>query len=170
MDLALAAILTALAAAIIGPLMLASVEVRRHDRQIEKRDEDLEEWIIFRHRRLLQRFQEIEEDANARGVAGGSTIPGGRVVAQTLLLYDYREELRQAHGFILDIEAEERWSHRIARVLRDRPVRQLTTPTRAERLVDYWSEGTARNALTWSLQDILGELPQRATSGARLAE
>lgn len=170
MDIVLAAILTALAAAIIGPLMAASVEVRRHDRQIEKRDEDLEEWIIFRHRKLLQRFQEIEEDANARGVTGGSTIPSGRIVAQTLLLYDYREELRQARAFVLDIEAEERWSHRVARALRRRPVRQLATPRQAERLIDYWSEGTSRNALTRSLQDILDELPQRATSRARTTD
>jgi hypothetical protein len=170
MDIAIAAILTALAAAIIGPLMLAAVEVRRHDRQIEKRDEDLEEWIVFRHRKLLQRFQEIEEDANARGVAGGSTIPSGRIVAQTLLLYDYREELRQARGFVLDIEAEERWSNRIARAMRRRPVRQLATPHRAERLIDRWSEGTARNAVTWSLQDILDELPRHATGRASAAK
>jgi hypothetical protein len=165
-DIALTALLTAVAAAVIGPLMLASVEVRRRDRQIETRDEDLEEWIIFRHRQLLQRFHEIEEDANARGVSKGSSVPAGRVVVKTLLLYDYREELRQAHGFVRDIEAEERWVHRIARILRRRPLRGLTTPERAERLVDYWSEGTARNALSWGLKDILDELPKRATHGA----
>jgi hypothetical protein len=85
MDIALAAVLTALAAAIIGPLMVASLEVRRRDRQIEKRDEDLEEWIIFRHRKLLQRFREIEEDANARGVSRGSTVPAGQDVASLRL-------------------------------------------------------------------------------------
>lgn len=42
-DLVLTAILGALATALIGPLMIASVEVRRHDRQIAERDEDLEE-------------------------------------------------------------------------------------------------------------------------------
>lgn len=166
MDIALTAVLTALAAAVIGPLMLAAVEVRRRDRRIERRDEDLEEWIIFRHRRLLQRFQEIEEDARAKGVDKGSSIPAGRAAVKTLLLYDYREELRQAHGFIRDIEAEERWSHRIARTLGRRPRKRLFTSQRAARLIDYWSEGTARNALTWSLQDILDELPSRATHGA----
>ena len=166
MAIVLTAVLTALAAAVIGPLMLASVEVRRRDRQIERRDEDLEEWIILRHRKLLQRFHELEEDARAKGVDRGSSIPAGKAVVKALLLYDYREELRQAHGFVRDIEAEERWSHRLARKLRQRPLGRLTTPQRATRLIDYWSEGTARNALTWSLQDILDELPKRATHGA----
>jgi hypothetical protein len=84
----------------------------------------------------------------------------------TIVLYEYREELRQARAFRLRLEAEERWTHGLIRRLRRRPLRDLVTPGRASRLVDFWSEGTERNALTWSLDDILSELPQRATSRA----
>ena len=52
MNLVLAAIFGALATAVVGPLMVASVEANRHDRQVKQRDEDLEEWIVSRHRRF----------------------------------------------------------------------------------------------------------------------
>jgi hypothetical protein len=167
MELVLAAIVGALATAVVSPLMLASVEVSRQDRQVAERDEDLEEWIVVRHRHLKRRWQEIARQAATVGVSEGGSIPAGRVAVQTELLYDYREELRRARSFVLRITVEERWTHRLARSLRRRPFPGLTTPLRAERLVDSWSEGTGRNALTWSLEDILQEeLPERATSRA----
>ncbi len=148
---------------------MASAEVDRRDRQIEERDQDLEEWIIVRDRRLKQRWNEIAERAAESGVARGGTIPAGRAVVQTELLYEYREELRTARNFVLRLEVEERWIHRVARRVKRQPFPTLTTPGRAERLIDYWSEGTARNALTWNLENILAELPQRATSKALAA-
>jgi hypothetical protein len=166
-DVVLGAIAGALAASVVGPLAVASLEIRRHDREIAERDEDLEEWIVVRHRRLLRRFKEIEEQAYAAGVAKGGAIPAGRVASQTILLYEYREELRQARNFRLRIAVEERWTHRLVRRLSRRPFPGLEVPGRAQRLVDYWSEGTERNALTWSLEDILGELSIRATSHAK---
>lgn len=165
MDVVLAAVFGALAAAVIGPLMIASVEVRRHDRQVVQRDEDFEEWIVIRHRDLKRRWSEIEQRARAAGVWQGGSVPAGRAAAQTELLYEYREELRKAQAFVRSIEVEERWTHRLVRVWHGR-FAELTTPTRAERLVDFWSEGTARNALTWSLDNILGELPARTPSRA----
>jgi hypothetical protein len=147
--------------------MAARADVRRHDRQIAERDEDLEEWIIVRHRKLKQRFSEITQQANAAGVSRGGTITAGQTAVRTELLYDYREELRQAHAFVLRIDADERWMHRAARRLpRRRAFPTLTTPTGATRLVDYWEDGTARNALTWSLENILAEPPQRPTDRA----
>jgi hypothetical protein len=146
--------------------MVAAVEVRRHDRQIAERDEDFEEWIVVRHRQLMQRWHEIASQAAAQGVASGGAIPGGRKATRTMLLYDYRDELRAAHNFVLRIDVEERWTHRLMRRLLRRPFPGLTTPTRAEHLVDYWNEGTERNALTWSLDDILKEIGPRAPSRA----
>jgi hypothetical protein len=165
-DVLIAAVLGALATAVIGPLMLASVEVRRHDEQVAERDDDLEEWIVVRDRALKRRWNEIEQQARAAGVEHGGSIAAGRVATQTQLLYEYREELRKARAFIRSIQIEERWTHRLVRVWHGR-VRPLTTPTRAERLVEFWYEGTAHNALTWSLDDILGELPARTPSRAR---
>lgn len=82
------------------------------------------------------------------------------------MLYEYREELRQARDFVLRIETEEWWPHALVRRIGRRGFPGLAKPREAERLVDYWSEGTDRNALTWSLADILAELPVRATSRA----
>jgi hypothetical protein len=163
----LVAILGALATATIGPLLAARAEVRRHDRQVAERDEELEEWIVVRHRKLTQRFHEINQQATAAGVQRGGAISADQQAVKAELLYEYREALRQANAFVLRIDADERWMHRIARRLpNSRHFPALTTPTRAARLVDYWEEGTARNALTWSLEDIVAELPLRATSKA----
>jgi hypothetical protein len=123
--------------------------------------------MIVRHREWLNRLKELEQRANAAGVLHGGTLPAGRAITGTLALYDYREELRQARNFVRNVAVEERWSHLVARKLARRPFPELTTPGRADRLVDYWSEGTARNALDWTLDDLLNELPQRATSRAR---
>jgi hypothetical protein len=64
------------------------------------------------------------------------------------------------------VAAEEWWPHALVRRIGRRPFPQLVTPEKALRLIDYWSDGTARNALTWSLDDILAKLPVRATSRA----
>ena len=167
MSLLLAAVLGALATGTIGPLLVASAETRRHDRQIAERDEDLEEWIVTRHRQRAQRLNQLHQQHQTAGVAQGGAPAQALVAVNTILLYEYREELRHAHAFRLRVEAEERWTHGLIRRLRRRPLRELVTPNRASRLVDLWSEGTERNALTWSLDDILSELPQRATSRAR---
>lgn len=167
MDLVLAAIFGALATAVVGQFVAASTEVSQHDWRVEERDRDLEEWIVFRHRQLKQRWHELEQQANAAGVGEGGTIPAGRAATQAILLYEYREELRKARSFVREIAVSESWAHRLVRWLKRQRFRSLTTPERAGRLIDYWSEGTARNALTWGLEDILNELPARATSRAR---
>ena len=167
MTFVLVAIVGALATATIGPLLAARAEVCRHDRQIAARDEDLEEWIVVRNRRLKQRFDEVRQQAASAGVARGGALAAAHKAVKTELLYEYREELRQARAFVLRIDADERWMHRAARRLpRRRAFPALTVPARAARLVDAWEEGTARNALTWSLEDILAEMPARATSHA----
>ena len=143
MTLLLAAVFGALATGTIGPLLVASAETRRHDR-----------------------LNELRQQHQAAGVAGGGAPAQALAAVNTIVLYEYREELRQARAFRLRVEAEERWTHGLIRRLRRRPVRDLVAPRRASRLVDFWSDGTERNALTWSLDDILSELPQRATSRA----
>lgn len=163
----LAAVFSAIATAVIPALMVASAEVRRHDRQVAERDEGLEEWVVVRHRELKRRWNELAEQAAVAGVSQGGAIPAGRVATQTELLYQYREELRKARSFVLSIAVEERWTHLLVRRFGRRQFPELLTPNRAERLVDFWSEGTARNALTWSLNDILDELPARTPSRAR---
>lgn len=167
MSVLLAAVFGALATATIGPMLIASAETRRHDRQIAERDEDLEEWIVTRHRQRTQRLNELRQQHQAAGVVQGGAPAQALAAVNTIALYAYREELRQARAFRLRVEAEERWTHGLVRRLRRRPLPDFSTPCRASRLVDVWSEGTERNALTWSLDDILSALPQRATSRTR---
>src|SRR5918992_1980618 len=128
MTLLLAAVFGALATGTIGPLLVASAETRRHDR-----------------------LNELRQQHQAAGVAGGGAPAQALAAVNTIVLYEYREELRQARAFRLRVEAEERWTHGLIRRLRRRPLRDLVTPRRASRLVDFWSDGTERNALTWSL-------------------
>jgi hypothetical protein len=125
---------------------------------------------VSRDRQLKQRWNEIVQQARANGVARGGTLPSARAKVQIQVLYDYREDLRDARDFVARIEVEERWTHRLLRYLRRQPFPQLTTPDRAAPLVEYWYEGTDRNALTWGLDDILGELPARTPSRALAPE
>lgn len=166
MEAIVAALLTLAGTLLLIPLTSAWIDVKRHDHQIAERDESLEEWLIIHHRALTQRFKEISQQAAAQGVSKGGSVPAGQTAVRTSLLYEYREEWRRARGFVLSVAAEEWWPHALVRRIGRRPFPQLVTPHKALRLVDYWSEGTARNALTWSLDDVLAELPVRATSRA----
>lgn len=167
LTLLLGAVFGVLVTTIAALVRSVPAEIDRHDLQIADRDHDLEEWMIYRHRRLTQRFQEILGQANESGVLKGTSVEAGIIATRTLLLYDYREELRQAGSFVRGVAVDERWAHRLVRKLRGKPFPDLTVPNRAARLVDYWQEDKARNALTWTLGDILDELPARATSRAQ---
>jgi hypothetical protein len=146
-----------LATVIASLLSAVPADIDRRDRQIGQRDQELEEWIVGHHRGLKRRFHELAEKANANGVGRGGTIPAGEVAVKTLLLYDYREELRRANSFVLDLEVAERWPHRLYRTVRRRPFPGLHIPGKSQPIVDYWLAGTAGNALTWGVEDILRE-------------
>jgi hypothetical protein len=146
-----------LATVVVSLLSAVPSDVDRRDRQIGQRDQELEEWIVGHHRGLKGRFHELAEQANANGVGRGGTIPAGEVVVKTLLLYDYREELRRANSFVLDLQVAERWPHRLYRTARRQPFPGLLTPGKSQPIVDYWLAGTAGNALTWGVEDIIRE-------------
>lgn len=153
----LGAIFGVLATVVVSLLAAVPADVDRRDRQIGERDQELEEWIVGHHRGLEQRFHELAQQANANGVGRGGTIPAGEVAVKTLLLYDYREELRRANSFVLDLEVAERWPHRLYRTARRQPLPRLYTPDKSQAIVDYWLKGTAGNALTWGVEDIIRE-------------
>jgi hypothetical protein len=158
MEIVLTAFVAALAGAIVGPLFAASVEVRQHDQQIRARDNDLEEWLVTRHREFRRRWNELQQQMNAAGILHGGAPTQARSKVGTIALYEYREALRQAHADRAQVVAREGWSHALIRRARRRALPELATPERAGALVGYWSEGTRGNALTWSLADITQEL------------
>lgn len=166
MELVLPAVIGAIVTTCVGALRVLWGEIRWHDLQVAERDDAIEEWIVIRDRQLQERWDEIVQQARAQGVARGGTLPSARAAVQTQVLYEYREELRKARSFVAQVAVEERWTHRLLRSLARRPFPQLTTPDRAEPLVEYWYEGTARNQLSWGLDDILRELPARTPSRA----
>lgn len=166
-------LLALIAAAFLGALTRSAVElfatvpveVRRHDRQVAERDRGLEEWIVVRHRQLQQRWNEIAQQAVAKGVERGGAPTQGRKTVSVMALYEWRDERREADDFVLRVEVEEGWPHALYRGLARRPFPSLDTPACAARLIDYWEEGTERNALLWSLDDILRELPEAPRTG-----
>lgn len=166
MDWILPALGGALITLVIGPLVIAWAEVRLHDEQVADRDEILEEWIVERNRDLKNNLRKLREKANADGVADGGTITAGQLAICTNLLYDYRAERRRASAFWLAVQVEERWTHRLLRRVRRRPFPDLDVPVRAAPLIELWGEGTRQNALTFSLDDILGEMQIRQPSRA----
>lgn len=169
MSLLSAALVGAFTTWVVGLLTAASVEIRRHDRQVTERDEDLEEWLVIRYRLYQRRMREVGQQIAANSPDAPNqpgTAKRSRRAVHTELLYELREEFRQADAFVLRVRVEERWSHGLVRWVLRQPFQTLRTPDRAARLIDYWQEGTERNALTWKLSDILAELPVRATSRA----
>jgi hypothetical protein len=156
--------LGALAVATVGPLFAAGLEVRRHDQRVRERDDDLEGWLVSRHRQFQQRLNELRQQQNAAGVLHGGAPAQARTATATIALYEYREALRQARADRARILADEAWSHRVTRWLRRRPLPELTTPERATRLLDHWAEGTDGNALTWALDDIIREIGERGVT------
>jgi hypothetical protein len=153
----LGAMIGVLATVLVGLLAAVPADVDRRDRQLTDRDQELEEWIIEHHRRLKARFHELAQKAIANGVDRGGTIPAGEAVTRALLLYEYRDELRRARSFVLGLEVTERWPHRLYRALRHQPLLQLRSPAKSQPVVDYWLKGTAGNALTWGVEDIIRE-------------
>lgn len=157
MEALLGAIIGVLATIVLGVVVRVPADVDRRDRQVADRDQQLEEWVIEHHRKLKQRFHELHEQAVVAGVDRGGAISAGQAVTRTLLLYDYRAELRNARAFVLAIEVEERSAHRLWRRLGRRPFLELTTPVRSEPILEFWLRGTQGNALTWTIEDIISE-------------
>lgn len=157
-------LLLLIAAAVVGglvaPLMAANAETRRHDRQVAELDEDLEEWLVIRHRQYRQRLNELRQDRAKMGADGGGAALQGRRATRVIALYDYREHRRQAEASRQRIAAEEGRPQAFVRRLTHRPFPVLYTPARARPLLEHWLQDTDGNALTWSLDDIVAELAE----------
>lgn len=159
MDLLLAAIFGALVTIVAGFLRSIPTEVDRHDQIVEDCDQVLAEWVVDKHRGLMQRFHELDQEAASRDLASNGTIRAGQSAARTLLLYEYRSELRSARKFCRTVEVEERSAHRFYRRFRGRPFPLLRTPAEATPVVLYWLDGLPTNPLTWSLADAAAAVP-----------
>jgi len=163
-DLLLAAILGAAITAVAGLLRSIPPEVDRHDQLIEECDQALAEWVVDKHRSLMQRFHELDQEAAVGDIASSNgAVREGQIAARTLLLYEYRSELRSARKFRRTVELEERSAHRLYRRLRERPFPLLRTPAEATPVVLYWLDGLATNPLRWSLADIVANVPSGQT-------
>jgi hypothetical protein len=152
---------TVVVTTVVTQMLGAWFDVRRHDRQVAERDDELGEWLVLRERRRQQRLNELSQQYNAAGVQAGGARAQGLRATNTIALYDYREQLRQARNFRLNLEVEERWSHRVLRWARRRPLPKLDTPARAAPLLGEWLAPTDGNVLTWSLDDVVAEVVRR---------
>ncbi len=127
---------------------------------VRARDGDLEEWLVARERERQQRLSKLQEDNRVKGVDRSQGLRRQQLAAvNTIALYEYRAEKRRAEAFRLQLEAEEGWQHQLLRKSRRSNLPSLNTPQRAQPLIDEWLRPTDGNALTWSLDDIVAELP-----------
>ncbi|HYH60269.1 MAG TPA: hypothetical protein VD766_00225 [Solirubrobacterales bacterium] len=160
MDLLLAAVFGALVTAVAVLARSIPAEIDRHDQLIEECDQSLAEWVVDQHRSLMQRFHELDQEAaSLEVVPSGGTIRAEQNAARTLLLYEYRSELRSARTFCRTVEVEERSAHRFYRRLRGRPFPLLRAPAEATPVVLYWLDGLPTNPLTWTLADAVAAVP-----------
>jgi hypothetical protein len=156
------AVLAAVLGAILGGLITAAfgaaADVRRHDQLVRERDASLEEWLITHNRKRIHRLNELRQLHAAAGALGSGAPAQALGKVNTIVLYKYRDELRQAEAFRLRVAADEGWQHGLVRRVTRKGLPELTRPRRAKPLIESWNEGTDHNALTWSLDDLLREI------------
>jgi hypothetical protein len=129
------------AGTVLTQLFAASRDVDRDDRLIADRDESLAQWVADQHVELKRQMHTVVQKANAAEVLGGGAVPAGHAVVKAKTLHLFRDQRTEARRFVADLEIEERWAHRLWRRVRDKPMRQLQTPARAEAVIEVWREG-----------------------------
>jgi hypothetical protein len=154
------AVVGVLLGAILTAMLVAATDVRRNNQQVRERDGELEEWLVARERERQQRLRKLHEDNRVKTGDRSEGLRRKQLAAvNTIALYEYRAEKRRAEAFRLQLEAEEGWQHQLLPKFRRSNLPGLNTPQRAQPLINEWLKPTDGNALTWSLDDIVAELP-----------
>lgn len=152
----LAATVGAIVASVVARLLVAGGDVKRHNRLVVEKDEDLAEWLIGRDRRLQNELDDARKRTLRDHPNYTQAVLDRLAATRTIALYEYREQLRAATAFRLRIDADERWTHAMIRKFRS-SLPAITTAVEAGPLLRDWMRGTGSNALTWSFEDLLDE-------------
>lgn len=114
------------------------LEIQSHDRAVQERDRDLEQWVADDHLRLKRQLARIVNDLAASGglSSGAAGVSLGQ--AKERALHAYRDQEAAAHRDLARIYDREGWAHLLYRRVRKRPQLCLTAPNRVRPVLDVW--------------------------------
>lgn len=153
----------------ISPALIAlatvPAQVRRHDRLIRERDEELALWVadddVLLDRKLAE---EIGELGKVPGLSPQHYPPALAQVKEGIL-QRYRDQERAAENRRAELRDDERWRHAVYRRLLRRPLPELETPQRAQPVLDEWRVDAEYQGHTAPVND-----PTRRTLDGALSE
>lgn len=160
-DLLTAALGGSLVAALTAAARAAGIpgDVRTHDAAIRDRDDQLATWVADRNYelqrectalRLLLGPQPAVLDDGAGGVSNWPAMAHQTdldiAAARGLAIHEYRDQERLARIDVAQLLAGEGWPHRVYRKLRRRSVPSLSTPSRAQRVLDSWRKQSSMSS------------------------
>lgn len=122
-------------------------EVRRNDRLLRDRDDDLATWVADTKPALDWRLKRIADKLAAREALRTGELNWSRGKAKEAVLHAYRDQEREANRFAAQIELRETWGHRAWRLVCRRSLPRLTAPARAEPVLDLWGEDATEDGL-----------------------
>jgi hypothetical protein len=113
-------------------------EVAAHDRRVTDIDTDLDRYIADEYVRLAFNLREIRFPGGEDSQVPKREISRECALAVVRSTQLYRDEETARTREMREMVASEGFSHRVWRRLTRRPVRVLTTPDRASRVLDKW--------------------------------
>lgn len=141
---AVGSLLTA-ALAVSGRLLAARREIDATDRFVADRDEDLASWVADRSLALERELAEKTEELNKENLfySGAHGVALARLKERAL--HEYRDQERQAQRDVAVANERETWMHAFWRGRRGRPFPSLSTPERAQPVLDTWRSSVTRH-------------------------
>jgi hypothetical protein len=137
------AVASALGVIVIQRLAKIPAEIRRHDRLIRERNEDLARWIADDDRALTRELDQIDERCNTQNLFYSSERMKQRVSARQEVLRRYRDQKTAADRYVANVADEESWPHVLWRRARKRPMPELEAPSTLRRVIGRWKESEA---------------------------
>lgn len=131
-------ILGGLAVAAVGVLVKIPSDIRRHDRLIAERNDDLALWLADEHQAFGWERRRIMNDLSARGALRSGERLYELALQKERALHQYRDQERQTRRFVAELEERETIAHAVFRVLLRRRFPELGTPRVARPLLDSW--------------------------------
>ena len=131
-----------------GRFFRARGEVEAHDRFVAERDEDLASWVSDRSLSLWRELNAMTEEMNKKNPFYSEAHGLAISLLKERALHQYRDQERRVRRDVALVEQAEGPRHRSWRRWRKDPFPQLTTPVRAERVIDEWRAPVRRHGKT----------------------
>jgi hypothetical protein len=141
---AVGSILTA-ALAFGARLLVARREIDATDRFVADRDDDRTSWVADRSLALERELAAKTEELNKENLFYSGAHGTALALIKERAPHEYRDQERQAERDVALARERETWLHAFWRRLRGRPFPKLTTPQRAQTVLDAWRSSVTRH-------------------------